>query len=168
MGCCLFWTLESTDGVNEVAEGAAQPVQPPDNERIAWSHVGECLVKSGSVGHRAADGIGEDFTTACSSEGVFLQVEGLVCGGYPRVAYEHRFIVPEALKNRKLPLFLLFFAFVVEAQDCFIHHPCEEKDLIDFLLFLSLPVDRITEQTPRSAPVGEQPLALHRLRAVER
>jgi hypothetical protein len=50
--------LQLFDRVDEVGEGAAESVQPPDNESVARAQVRERLGQTRPVGDRARDGVG--------------------------------------------------------------------------------------------------------------
>jgi hypothetical protein len=39
--------------INQVAQGAAKPVQPPDNQRVPRLHLAQAFVKAGPGGFRA-------------------------------------------------------------------------------------------------------------------
>jgi hypothetical protein len=62
-------------------------------------------------------------------EAIKLQVEGLVMGGNAGVTNDHR----SSLEDGQLPALLLFLSLEVQSQDCLIHHPGQEKDLLDLL-----------------------------------
>src|SRR4051812_2401630 len=72
--------LQLFDRVDEVGEGAAEPVQPPDDERVTRSEVRERLGQTRPVGDRARDSIGVDVFAASNSECVLLERESLVKG----------------------------------------------------------------------------------------
>ena len=73
---------------NEIFEGSAKPVKPPDHEGIPVPDVGECLSQAFALGFGAADGIREDFQTAGSIESVLLKMQVLFSGGDAGVADE--------------------------------------------------------------------------------
>jgi hypothetical protein len=50
-----------------------------------------------------------------------------------------RIQAPPPVAYRQLPALLLFPPLEVQAQDCLIHHSCEEKDLLDLLAFRDSP-----------------------------
>jgi len=62
---------------NEIFEGTAKPIKPPDNEGVPVPDVVECLGQAFALCFRAADGIREDFEATGRSEGVLLEVEVL-------------------------------------------------------------------------------------------
>jgi hypothetical protein len=81
----------------------------------------------------------ENASTPRLFEAVKLQVEGLVMGGNAGVTNEHRSSLEDRQEDRQLPALLLFPPLEVQAQDCLIHHSCEEKDLLDLLAFRDSP-----------------------------
>ena len=72
--------LESPDGVDQMRQRAAQPVQPPDHQGVACSKVGERLGEAGAFRHGARHRIGVELLAAGSGQCVLLEGEGLVSG----------------------------------------------------------------------------------------
>ena len=69
--------IQLGNAFNEVFEGAAKPIKPPDNERVPIPDVAECLGQAFALCLCAADGIREDFQAAGRIECVLLEVEVL-------------------------------------------------------------------------------------------
>jgi len=80
---------------DRVLQGAPEPVEPPDDEEIAFPDIVERLLQSRPVFARPAGGIGEDAVASRSNEGVLLQIEDLLEGGDAGIADggSHGFIV---------------------------------------------------------------------------
>ncbi len=78
--------LQCPGGVDEVSEGAAERVQPPDHRGVAGPGVGEGFLQPWSVALAAAGGVGEDRLAAGGGEGALLQGQGLADGGDAGVA----------------------------------------------------------------------------------
>ena len=74
--------VEGVDGIDQVREGAAEPVELPDDESVARAEVVQGGFQAGAVGFRAAGDVGiETLRVAAGGEqGVALQVEALVGG----------------------------------------------------------------------------------------
>ena len=72
--------LKVPDGVDEVSEGTAEPVQPPDDKGVACSQVGECLRQPRPIRNRAGDRVGIELFAAGRRQGVLLESKGLVKG----------------------------------------------------------------------------------------
>ena len=77
---------EAGDGVDQVAQGAAEAVEFPDDQGVTGPQLVQDLLESGSVGAGAAGGLGEDPIAAGSGEGVDLELGVLVGGGDAGVA----------------------------------------------------------------------------------
>ena len=71
------------DGVDQVPQGAAEPVQFPDDQGVAGAELVQELGEGGSVGAGAAGGLGEHPIAARSGQRVDLEV-GLLVGGRDR------------------------------------------------------------------------------------
>jgi hypothetical protein len=41
--------VKASDGLDEVAEGAAKPVEAPDNENVTWSKLGDGLLQAVAI-----------------------------------------------------------------------------------------------------------------------
>jgi hypothetical protein len=65
------------DGVDQVPQGAAEPIQLPDDQGIAGAQLVQDLFEGGSVGAGAAGGLGEPPVATGTLEGVDLE---LGCG----------------------------------------------------------------------------------------
>ena len=65
---------QAGDGVDQVPQGAAEPVQLPDHEGVAGAQLVQELLEGGPVGAGAAGGVGEDPVAAGRLEGVDLEV----------------------------------------------------------------------------------------------
>jgi len=74
------------DGVDQVAQRAAQPVQLPDDQGVAGAELVQDLLEDWAVGAGAAGGLGEHPVAAGRGKGVDLQVRLLVGGGDASVA----------------------------------------------------------------------------------
>src|SRR4051794_7141578 len=72
--------LQLLDGLDEVLEGAAQPVQPPDNQGVVCTQMGECLSEARAVRDGSGDRVGVDVLAAGRCQGVLLEGEGLIKG----------------------------------------------------------------------------------------
>src|SRR4051794_16725647 len=57
--------LEVSDEVDEVAKGPTQPIQAPDDQRIALADIGECLSQAWPFRGGTACRVAEDCDTAC-------------------------------------------------------------------------------------------------------
>ncbi len=90
--------LEGGNNVQEMRQGATEPVQFPDDQAIARPHVGERLRKSGAIIPRPAGLIFTQMTRidASGEQGVALEVRGL-----PLVSLETR-LYPTSM-SEKLP-----------------------------------------------------------------
>jgi hypothetical protein len=66
------------DGVDQVPQGAAQPIQPPDDQSVTGPQLVEELVEDWAVGAGAAGGLGEHPIATGSGEGVDLELGLLV------------------------------------------------------------------------------------------
>jgi hypothetical protein len=69
-----------------VPQGAAEPVQFPDDQGVAGPQLVQELGEGGPVGAGAAGGFGEDPVAAGSREGVDLELGLLVGGGDAGIA----------------------------------------------------------------------------------
>jgi hypothetical protein len=74
------------DGVDQVAQGAAEAIQLPHHEGVAGAQLVEQLGEGGAVGAGAAGGLGEDPVAAGVLEGVDLELGVLVGGGDAGIA----------------------------------------------------------------------------------
>src|SRR4051794_3653847 len=59
--------LQLPDGVDQMPEGAAESVQPPDHQSVAHSKVRERLGKPGAFCHGAGDGVGVELPAVSAS-----------------------------------------------------------------------------------------------------
>jgi hypothetical protein len=80
--------LEVADDVQQVAQGAAQPVELPDQERVAGAELVEHLRQLRSGRQGAAGGIHEDAVAAGGAQGVELEVRRLLARRDAGVAEE--------------------------------------------------------------------------------
>jgi hypothetical protein len=74
------------DGVDQVPEGAAEPVQLPDDQGVPGPQLVQELLEGRAVGAGAAGGLGEDPVAAGPLEGVDLELGVLVGGGDAGIA----------------------------------------------------------------------------------
>jgi hypothetical protein len=74
------------DGVDQVAEGAAEAVEFPDDQGVAGPQLVQDLFEGGPVGAGAAGGLGEHPVAAGALEGVDLELGVLVGGGDAGIA----------------------------------------------------------------------------------
>jgi hypothetical protein len=72
---------QAGDGVDEMSEGAAEPVEFPDDQGVARAQLIEELLEDVPVGAGAAGGLGEHPVAAGGCEGVDLELGMLVGGG---------------------------------------------------------------------------------------
>jgi len=68
------------DDLNQVLGGAAQPVEPPDDDGIPRSRVRQQFFPTGLVGLHAGNGVRIDVVAAGVAQGIELQVEHLFLG----------------------------------------------------------------------------------------
>jgi hypothetical protein len=61
------------DGVDQVAQGAAEPVELPDDQGVAGAELVQDLLEDRAVGRGAAGGLDEDPVAAGALERVDLQ-----------------------------------------------------------------------------------------------
>jgi hypothetical protein len=82
---------QAGDGVDQVAEAAAEAVQPPDHEGVAGAELFQGPVQRGALGEGAGHGVEVDPAglDAGGLEGVALEVGVLVEGRDPPVANVH-------------------------------------------------------------------------------
>jgi len=71
--------VQGRDGLDEVFEGAAKPVEAPDDEGIPGPQLRDGLLEAVAVCDGAGGGVGEDPVATRALERVSLQGEGLVC-----------------------------------------------------------------------------------------
>ena len=76
---------------DEVLERSAESIEAPHDQGVPGAKVGKRVVKARALGG-AARGVFEDPFAASLRERVALEVEGLVVGGDPGVADQHRFV----------------------------------------------------------------------------
>src|SRR5262249_19034040 len=74
---------------NEVLEGAAEPIQPPDHQCIARSQVGHGSLQLWTLSLRPAGHVRKDLLAASPLERVGLEIKRLVLGGDTSITYEH-------------------------------------------------------------------------------
>jgi hypothetical protein len=72
------------EGLDQVLERAAQPVEAPHHQRVAGAQVGKHVPEDDAIGLGAAGRLGEDLAAVRLREGVDLEVEGLFAGGHAR------------------------------------------------------------------------------------
>lgn len=63
----------------EMCQGAAKPVQPPDDQRVALTEMAQGFVKANALGFGAGCRVGEDALASGLLQSVFLKIKGLVC-----------------------------------------------------------------------------------------
>jgi hypothetical protein len=88
---------QAGDGVDQVAQGAAEPVEFPDDQGVAGPQLVEDLGEGGPVGAGAAGGLGEHSIAAGTLQAVDLELWLLVGGGDPGIAVQmsHNVTVPQ-------------------------------------------------------------------------
>ena len=67
------------DHLNQVLGGAAQPVEPPDDDGVAGSSIDQQFLPNGLVGLRPRDGIGEQVLAIGLAQSIELQVQYSTC-----------------------------------------------------------------------------------------
>ena len=77
---------QAGDGVDQMAQGAAEAVQFPDDEGVARTQLVQELLEGGPVGAGAAGRFGEHSVAAGALQGVDLELGVLVGGGDAGVA----------------------------------------------------------------------------------
>jgi hypothetical protein len=77
---------QAGDGVDQVPQRAAEPVQFPDDQGVAGAELVQELLEGGAVGAGATGGLGEHPVAALKFQGVDLEVGLLVGGGDAGVA----------------------------------------------------------------------------------
>ena len=77
---------QAGDGVDQVPQGAAEPVELPDDQGVAGAQLVQELLEGGAVGAGAAGGLGEHPVAAGRGEGVDLELGVLVGGGDAGIA----------------------------------------------------------------------------------
>ena len=82
--------------LNEVGDAAAEAVEAPDDEGVAWAEGIEEAVELGALAAAAGSVIGVDAVAAGVLQGVDLQLRVLVSGGDAGVAEAH---VSQTLRN---------------------------------------------------------------------
>jgi hypothetical protein len=65
---------QAGDGVDQLSEGAAEPVEVPDDQGVARAQLVEELLEDRAVGAGAAGGLGEHPVAAGTLEGVHLEL----------------------------------------------------------------------------------------------
>ena len=88
------------ESFDEVPEGAAQPIQAPDDEDIPFPEEIQRILQAFALVFCPADRIGEDFDAAGSFERVLLKVEVLILGRNTGIPDEwHSPIVSKLIKE---------------------------------------------------------------------
>ena len=77
---------QAGDGVDQMPQGPAEPVEFPDDQGVAGAQLIQDLDEGGAVGAGAAGGLGEHPVAAGVLEGVDLELGVLVGGGDAGVA----------------------------------------------------------------------------------
>jgi hypothetical protein len=72
--------LQPGDQIDQIFQRAPQPVQAPDDQRIARTEMIERLRQSSPLRLGPAHGIGEDAGAASNCERILLQIQRLVLG----------------------------------------------------------------------------------------
>ena len=78
-----------------MAQGPTQPVEAPDDERVAGAQGGERLPEAGARCLRPRDGVPEDTTAPRLRQRVPLSIERLVIGRNTGIAYLHTLLIPK-------------------------------------------------------------------------
>jgi hypothetical protein len=73
-------TLEVPDRLDEVLKGSAKPIQPPDDQRVAFAQLPQSVTQTWPVRLRTGGLVSEDLLAAGRREGVLLERQGLVKG----------------------------------------------------------------------------------------
>src|SRR3954465_8188103 len=94
--------LQVPDGADKMRQGAAEPIQPPNDQGVPGTQVGERLGEAGAFRHGAGHSVGVQLLAAGCRQGVLLEGKGLIKGRDPGVANEHR-------SNQKSANWPLFF-----------------------------------------------------------
>ncbi len=89
---------ESVELVDEVSDGATEPVEPPDDEGVSRANLVDELVELGAVLEGPGHGVDKHSKAAGRIERVDLQRRVLIGGGHARVPEE----VPPATNVAKL------------------------------------------------------------------
>jgi hypothetical protein len=76
--------------IQQVVEGAAQAVEPPDCQDIARTDELERFIEAGALSFDARDRIGEDLLASGRLERIVLEGVMLIGGRDARVTHEHR------------------------------------------------------------------------------
>jgi hypothetical protein len=79
---------QAGNGVDQMAQGAAEPVELPDDQGVARAQLVQDLGEGGPVGVGATGGLGEDPVAAGPLEGVDLELGVLVGGGDTGIAQQ--------------------------------------------------------------------------------
>ncbi len=82
-------------------EAAPEPVEPPDDERVAGAQLVERLGQPGPLRLPPAHAVGEEPVAAGGGQRVELEVEGLLPGRDPGVTDVHAPIVSKPGRGRK-------------------------------------------------------------------
>jgi hypothetical protein len=77
---------QAGDGVDQMTQGAAEPIQLPHDQGVAGAELVQQLLEGGAVGAGAAGGLGEHPIAAGRREGVDLELWLLVGGGDAGIA----------------------------------------------------------------------------------
>jgi hypothetical protein len=78
--------VELGDELDQILQRAPEPIQPPDDEDIAFAKIVEGLLQPWLVAARATHGVGDDAVALGGGQSVALQIEDLLEGGDAGVA----------------------------------------------------------------------------------
>lgn len=93
--------LQLGDGLDQVLERAAQPIESPDDQGVALPYIRERLIESRSALLGAGHDVSMDRLTPRRGEGILLQIEDLFPGGNAGVSDVHALIVSKRLHHFK-------------------------------------------------------------------
>ncbi len=72
--------LELRDLLNQVFQAAAEPIEPPNDDRIAVTKVVKCFGKAGTFSFPSAGNVREDLSASSFLQSIFLEVDVLILG----------------------------------------------------------------------------------------
>lgn len=93
--------LEFGGKLDKLPNRSAEPVQLPDHQRIARSHMRTRVRKSRTVATNARHMVSEYPLAASASERINLKVEALISGRHSRISDQHAVVVPKLVQCAK-------------------------------------------------------------------